>query len=166
VLEIIFFNRPRTCVLSDLHFVQTIGIIKKYNDFQYESLKIAFKFDLLPFFYLYLLSGCFGLCVNCLSMGERAKMYFPLEVSEIMHAFMLTHFVLSCGVSWDSSWLLLDVFIKCATTWWGFSHIFGLFYCNNMPSSLKSPQSQKTLGTEDVLEWFKLYLDQKFESLV
>ena len=43
--------------------------------------------------------------------------------------------------------------------------IFGLFYCNDMPSSPKSPQSQKALETKEVFERFKPYLDRKVESL-
>ena len=48
-------------------------------------------------------------------------MYFPSEVSESMHAFMLTHFVLAHGslLRLQLSILrsvLLDIFIKCDTT--------------------------------------------------
>lgn len=82
---------------------------------------------------------------------------------------MLTHFMLVRGVSWDSSWVCQGVYCliyssSVSLLGSAFVHIFGSFYCNHMPSSPKSPQSQKTLGTEDVLERFKSYLDHKVES--
>ena len=74
-------------------------------------------------------------------------MYFPSEVKERMHAFMLTH---SSSVTLLGGALVL---------------IFGLFYCNDTPSSPKSPQSEKTVETEEVFEWLKSYLNGKVESL-
>ena len=60
-------------------------------------------------------------------------MYFPSEVSESMYAFMLTHFVLAHGVSWDSSWVYQGVYCliysSSVTLLSGaLVHILSLFY--------------------------------------
>jgi len=82
---------------------------------------------------------------------------------------MLTHFMLARGVSWDTSWVCQGVYCliySSSVSLLGSAlvHIFGSLYCNDMPSSPKSPQSQKTSGTEDVFERLKSYLDQKVEN--
>ena len=60
---------------------------------------------------------------------------------------------------------LLDVFIKCDTTRGAFVLVFGLFCCNDTPSSPKSPQSRETWEKEELFERFKSYLDRKGESI-